>query len=125
MGSNTIMVVDDEKKVLSVIERVLRKEDYDIHCVTSATQALDSIEEIKPQVILSDRRMPHMEGLDLLTRAKERHPKCYCVLMTGYPYIPESVQHALQKGNIDLFIKKPIDNEALLSKIREVFEDRQ
>ena len=125
MGSNTIMVVDDEKKVLSVIERVLRKEDYDIHCVTSATKALDSIEEIKPQVILSDRRMPHMEGLDLLTRVKERHPGCYCVLMTGYPYIPESVQHALQKGNIDLFIKKPIDNEALLSKIREVFEDRQ
>ena len=87
--------------------------------------AQQSDEEIKPQVILSDRRMPHMEGLDLLTRVKERHPGCYCVLMTGYPYIPESVQHALQKGNIDLFIKKPIDNEALLSKIREVFEDRQ
>jgi DNA-binding NtrC family response regulator len=125
MGSNTIMIVDDEKKVLNVIERVLRKEDYDIHCVTSATNALDSIEEIKPQVILSDRRMPHMEGLDLLTRVKERHPSCYCVLMTGYPYIPESVQHALQKGNIDLVIKKPIDNDALITKIREAFKNRQ
>lgn len=122
MGSNTIMVVDDEKKVLRMIERVLRKEDYDIHCIASATEALNSIEEIKPQVILSDRRMPHMEGLDLLIRVKERHPKCYCVLMTGYPYIPESVQHALQKGNIDLVIKKPIDNDALVAKIREVLE---
>jgi len=125
MGSNTIMIVDDEKSVLRVMERVLGKENYDIHCVTSATEALDSIQEIKPQVILSDRRMPHMEGLDLLIRVKEKHPNCYCVLMTGYPYIPESVQHALHEGNIDLFIKKPIDNEALLSKIREVFEDRQ
>ena len=125
MGSNTIMIVDDEKKVLRLLERVLGKENYDIHCVTSATEALDSIQEIKPQVILSDRRMPHMEGLDLLTRVKEKHPKCYCVLMTGYPYIPENVQHALQQGKIDLFIKKPIDNEALVSKIREVFEDGQ
>lgn len=125
MDNNTIMIVDDEKKVLRVMKRVLGKENYDIHCVTSAIEALESIQEINPHVILSDRRMPHMEGLDLLTRVKEKHPKCYCVLMTGYPYIPESVHHALQKGKIDLFIKKPINIEALLAKIREVFEHRQ
>lgn len=124
MEPNTLLIVDDEKKVLKAIERVLRKKDYDIHSFLSPIKALESIENIKPQVIISDRRMPHMDGLDFLTRVKEKYPECYCILMTGYSYVPESVKNALQEDRIDFFIKKPIDDNALMDLIEKAFADR-
>lgn len=122
--NNTLLIVDDEKKSLRAIERVLRKKDYNIYCMASPIKALDSIEDIKPHVVLSDRRMPHMDGLVLLTRIKEKHPECYCILMTGYSFIPESVQNALQKGRINLVIQKTIDEDALAHIIEKAFKDR-
>lgn len=124
MKPKTLLIVDDEKKVLRALERVFRKENYKIHCIASPTKALDLIEEINPQVVLSDRRMPHMDGLDFLTRVKEKHPQCHCILMTGDPHIPESINSALGKGRIDLFVEKTIDNEALADIIEKAFEKR-
>jgi DNA-binding NtrC family response regulator len=120
--NNTLLIVDDEKNVLRSIKRVFKKEGYHIHCIASAVEAFNSIDDINPHVILSDRRMPHMDGLDLLTRIKEKHPECYCVLMTGFPYIPESVQNALQQGHINLVVRKPFDDGAITQIIEKAFE---
>jgi len=114
--SFVIYIVDDESKDLKAIERLLQKEDYVLKMFTSPIEALTDLENEKPHLIISDRKMPHMDGTDFLKRAKEKYPDCPCMLISGSP-ISTTEENALSQGVIVRFLPKPLDIELFLSEI--------
>ena len=120
--SVSILVVDDEPDVVDLFKRRFRKElrrgDYVMYFAESGEDALAQLKgEIEPEImlILSDINMPGMNGLELLTRAKETWPDLPVAMITAYGD-DESRRRALEAGASD-FLVKPLDFEELKAKI--------
>lgn len=107
-----ILCVDDEHAVLSSLRRVFHREDYRIMTALSGTEALTILESQPIDVLITDMRMSHMHGDELLSLVVERWPAIQRILLTGY-----SDRAAIQavESKADLFCKldKPWDDEQL------------
>jgi response regulator RpfG family c-di-GMP phosphodiesterase len=90
--------------------------NFDITLTASGEEGLDLFEEIRPEVIISDQHMPGLEGVDVLKQIKRIDPHTCRILITGYSRI-ESVQEAIQKGIIDLYMQKPWDSQKFIEAI--------
>jgi len=101
-----ILFVDDEKNLLEGYKRNLRKE-YEVSIATSGKEALKMISENLPfSVIISDMRMPEMDGVEFLSKVKEIRPDTTRMLLTGYADV-ESAINVINEGNIFRFLTKP------------------
>ena len=82
----SVLIVDDEEKVVFFLRESLEElgRDFTIGTAKSAEEALEKIETHPYDLVISDLRMPGIDGLQLLERVKERHPKTRFVLMTAY-----------------------------------------
>ncbi|MFH2066567.1 MAG: response regulator [Pseudomonadota bacterium] len=116
-----IFIVDDDPKDLKSIERMLQQEDFILKTFISPIEALAEIEKVKAHLIISDRKMPHMDGTDFLKRVKEKYPDCYCILISGSP-ISTTEENALAQGKIEHFFPKPLDAELFLSRIKQLLK---
>lgn len=110
-----ILAVDDEKCVLSSLGRIFRGDDYEFIPFNSPVKALEALDTIKPHIIISDKRMPHIEGVDFLTRAREILHCSFRILLTSF----ETAGGQLT-GNVDCVIYKPWNSEQLLDMIRSM-----
>lgn len=104
-----IVIVDDEEYILKTCQRILMGQPYKCITFTSPEKALDSILEIKPAVIVSDQRMPEMDGVTFLQRSSTLLPDSVRIIITGYADIHAAI-NAINKGNVFRFIKKPWDD---------------
>lgn len=101
-----ILFVDDEPNVLAGYARQLRK-TYTVETAPGGAEALDLLDARGPfAVVVSDMRMPGMDGAAFLARARERHPDLIRVLLTGYADIPSAID-AVNQGGIFRFLTKP------------------
>jgi CheY-like chemotaxis protein len=101
-----VLCVDDEPRVLEGLRLHLRK-DYDVHCAVSGPEALQKLRELKQvAVIVSDMRMPGMDGATLLHQVMQHFPAVTRILLTGEPGRDAAVS-AVNKGNIFRFLTKP------------------
>jgi len=101
-----VLCVDDEPRVLEGLRLHLRKE-YDVHCAVSGPEALQKLRELKQvAVIVSDMRMPGMDGATLLHQVMQQFPSVTRILLTGDPGRDAAVS-AVNKGNIFRFLTKP------------------
>ncbi len=107
-----ILIVDDELVVIKSCERILAPEGYDVSGVTSASDALGEIQNGNFDLIITDLKMPGMDGLELIRRVKEKNPSAGIVVITGYPS-QESIKDALEYGIID-YLPKPFSPQLLL-----------
>jgi len=83
--SLTLLVVDDEVELLGEIVRFLQRRGHQVHAAPSFAAGMDLIDcTISPDVLITDVRMPGGSGLDLARRARERHPDCRVIVMTGH-----------------------------------------
>ena len=103
-----ILLVDDEPEVVHALSRVLRKE-YHISKAFSAEQALELLREQPIDLILSDIRMPHVDGIELLTQIKSLYPGISRVLLSGYADMEQS-QAAISNHIAEIILAKPWDN---------------
>ena len=104
--SNKILFVDDEDKVLNGIERQL-SDDFDIETATSGQEGLERIADSGPfAVVVSDMRMPGMNGVEFLSQVRERSPDTTRMLLTGYADLQTSMA-AINDGHIFRFLTKP------------------
>ena len=78
-----LLLVDDEENILRSLKRILRKEPYDIRTATSGEDALALLNEQKFDLVISDARMPGMDGPTLLAEIKKTWPWCIRILLTG------------------------------------------
>src|SRR5262249_22173915 len=104
-------VIDDEVNAATALETLLREDGYEVAQANDARTGLQLIEKTDPDVVLSDLRMPGMDGLELLAKVKEMRADTMVVLMTAYGTVRTAVQ-AMKLGAED-YLGKPIDVEEL------------
>lgn len=115
-NNNTVLFVDDELGVLNALERALFVEDYRCVFASSGMEALKIMEEEAVSVIVSDMRMPGMDGLKLLKVVKEKYPDVVKIVLSGYAQISQ-VLSTVNQVDIFKFILKPWDTELELKPI--------
>ncbi|UCG80622.1 MAG: sigma-54-dependent Fis family transcriptional regulator [Desulfobacterales bacterium] len=113
----TILIVDDEKNYLVVLSAFLSGEGYETVTADNAQRALETVETTDLDLVLTDMKMPSMDGIELLRRIKEKNPELPVVMMTAYGTVEKAVE-AMQLGAFN-FVLKPFQNEALIQIIRK------
>lgn len=113
----TILLVDDEVRILSALQRTLRREGYDLLAIDSPTQALAILEAQSVDLIVSDHKMPTMSGLQFLARVAQERPQIVRILLTGWTEAvpPED----LTAAGIRAILPKPWDDAELKALLRE------
>ncbi len=119
---STVLVVDDEKNYLVVLEDLLEEEGYDVLTAGSGTEALDILERHAVDAVLSDIKMPGMSGIDLLDGIQDVDPDLPVILMTAYAEVDQAVD-AMKKGALD-HIQKPFDNSEIKRVVSRAVEKR-
>jgi DNA-binding NtrC family response regulator len=115
-GAPTLLLVDDEARILSALRRALRREGYEILAAETAAQALHLLDDHAVDAIVSDHKMPGMTGLQLLAEAAARRPRAARLLITGWTEkIPRG---ELERLGVCALIPKPWDDEALKETLR-------
>jgi response regulator RpfG family c-di-GMP phosphodiesterase len=111
-----VLFVDDEENILHSIKRELRKR-FDIHTAGSGNDALDILKKDGPfAVIVSDMRMPQMDGIQLLSAVKDQYPETVRLMLTGNAD-QETAIEAVNKGQIFRFLNKPCPTSTLVLSI--------
>jgi len=110
MDQRKVLFVDDETNVLSAIRRAVIDEDYTAFFAGSASEALDIMEKHEFSVIVTDMRMPVMDGLALLKIVKEKYPRTVRVVLSGYTQLSQMLA-TINQGEIFKFITKPWTTE--------------
>ena len=120
----TLLLVDDEPSVLSALRRLFRPEGYRTIQATSGAEAIVLLGAEKIDLIISDMRMPEMDGAELLEKVRKRWPHITRILLTGYADINSTIA-AINNGEIHRYIAKPWDDQALILLVREALSRRE
>ncbi len=113
----TILVVDDEKNYLVVLEALLSDEGYEVLTTPDPLEALNIINRVDLDLVITDMKMPKMDGIVLLEKIKQIDSNMPVIMMTAYGTIEKAVE-AMKKGALD-YITKPFENEELKLNIRK------
>jgi response regulator RpfG family c-di-GMP phosphodiesterase len=115
--AHTLLIVDDEPRVLASLKEVLERQGYNVVTSTDARRALDLLEQQTFAAVISDHLMPEMTGMDFLVECQRIQPLASRVLVTALLSLPTLVE-AINKGEIYRFIAKPWLREELAATIR-------
>jgi DNA-binding NtrC family response regulator len=121
MKKPTILIVDDEKNSREGLARALQR-TYDIALAEDGRKALQMLDEQPIDVVISDIRMPGLDGLALLQRAMARSPQPICIMLTAYGSIELAVE-AMRRGAYD-FLTKPINLDRLEIVLKRALDAR-
>ena len=119
----TILVADDEELARRSLSELLQEEGYQVHEAADGTTALQLLDEIDFDLILSDITMPGADGIAVLKKVRETHPQTMVMLMTAYASV-DTVVEALRLGAQD-YLLKPLLLEDVLNKVRRLLEYKQ
>jgi signal transduction histidine kinase/HPt (histidine-containing phosphotransfer) domain-containing protein len=119
-----ILLVDDEPRILSALQRLLRREGYRILTADSGASALSILDEESVNIILSDLRMPGMDGFAFLGAVQDRGLEAARVLMSGNADL-KLVIDGVNEGRFSQFIEKPWVDDALRISLRKLIEAQQ
>lgn len=117
----TLLCIDDESNILRTLQRLFHRKPYKVLIADSAKSALKIIEDTPVDVIVSDMRMPEMDGATLLQKVANSHPHIYRIVLSGFADFEATVA-AINLGKINRFINKPWNNEELINSVEEGLE---
>src|SRR5512139_2365588 len=113
----TVLVVDDERNILVTLSRALSMEGHVVETATGGREALEKLAAAPIDAVVMDVRMPDLDGLEVLRRAREARPDLPVVIMSGHGSI-ETVRQAFRLGAFD-YLEKPItEKEKLVAAVR-------
>ena len=115
-----VLIVDDETFIRQILARIVTREGYKVRQACDGQDALDRLSEASCDIVISDIKMPNMDGIALLSEIKSRHPEISVILITAYAG-EYSAQDALRAG-ADSFIAKPFKNVEIAETLREVLQ---
>jgi two-component system NtrC family response regulator len=108
---NSILIVDDERNYLLVLEALLSEEGYQVITAEDARKGLELLQENDLDVVITDMKMPGMDGMEFMERIRLRQPDLPVIMMTAFGSVEKAVE-AMRKGAFD-YILKPFKNEEL------------
>lgn len=114
----SVLVVDDESFIRQILSRIVGREGYQVHQATDGKDALISLRDTPCQIVISDIKMPNMDGIELLSEIRARHEHVSVILITAYAG-EYSAEAALSAG-ADAFITKPFKNVEIAETLRKV-----
>ncbi len=120
----SLLIVDDEVNILRSMRRLFKQAGYEVFTAESGRDALVVLEQESVQVVLSDFRMPQMNGGELLDNIKQQYPHIISLILSGYADF-DSVLAVMNKGSAFKFLTKPWDNKELLESIDSAFVEYQ
>jgi len=125
MNRRTVLFVDDQKEILSALQRVFKEEEYEKIYVTSTQEAFEFMKTGTVDVLVSDMMMPDMNGLEFLRLVKEQYPETVRIILSGISEVVTIIQ-AINEGDIYKYITKPwrVNGEAK-QIIRDALEYRE
>ena len=111
-----VLLIDDEQSIIETLSILLKKEGFEVLSALSGTEGIERFGEDRPDVVLTDVRMPKVSGVDVLEAIRERDPTTPVVLMTAQA----SLQSAIQAVNLGAthYVQKPFSNEQLVTILR-------
>jgi DNA-binding NtrC family response regulator len=115
-----ILVVDDEENVQTLFKWILGKEGYEVECASNGEEALGRLETQWFDMVISDLKMPGMDGFEFVKRAKRSNPSIPCVLLTAFGTI-ESAVAAIKEGAYD-YLTKPANTEQIKLVVKRGLE---
>lgn len=121
MPEAKILIVDDEENILNALSRLFRREDYQIFTADSGEEGLNVLDQNKVDLIISDLKMPSMNGIEFFARAKEKNPDALRIMLTGHADL-KSVLDAIDRGEVYRFLLKPWNNEELKVAVKQALE---
>lgn len=116
-----VLLVDDEESILNSLRRLLRGQPYDVLLATSGARALELMAQRPVDLVMSDARMPNMDGATLLAQVRQLYPATTRIMLTGYAD-PSAIIKAINEGQIDRYISKPWNDEEMLLILRQALE---
>jgi response regulator RpfG family c-di-GMP phosphodiesterase len=117
----TILCVDDEASILRSLQRLFHRKAYRVLIAQSAEQALLIMQNESVNLIISDMRMPKIDGAQLLQQVSQKHPDIFRIILSGYADF-ESTVDAINLGKIHRFVNKPWNNNELVNIVEEGLE---
>jgi len=116
-----LLTVDDEPNILKSLRRTLRRCDIDVTVANSGKAALEIMADQQFDVIMTDMRMPQMNGAEFLTEAYRQQPDSKRILLTGYADFKSTVE-AINHGGVTTYLSKPWDDNHLIQVIEEAVQ---
>ena len=117
-----IIIIDDEPKMGKILTRVLAREGHEVLAFVHPAEALEALAQQPADLVLTDLKMPDMDGLELMRRARQLVPGLDVIMMTAYASAETAVK-AMKEGAFDYLIK-PFPNEELIMIVARVAETR-
>jgi len=119
-----ILFVDDEVNVLNALRRLFHSEHYVSYFASSGAEGLRILQQYAVDIVISDMRMPEMNGAEFLAQVVMKWPETTRILLTGYADMQSTID-AVNKGRIYHYCNKPWDDEALKLLVRNVLEQKR
>jgi two-component system response regulator HydG len=123
VSKGRILVVDDEANARNALAEILKEEGYSVETAADGFKALARVAEFDPDVVLSDLKMPGMDGVELLRKLREQDAEFAVVLMTAFGAVETAVS-AMREGAAD-YLTKPLNTEELLVVMERALERRR
>lgn len=120
MASRSVLIVDDEQSMCDFLRILLEREGFDVEVELQGKKALERLEKKRFDIIITDVRMPVMDGLEILDRVRKIDPTMAVIMMTAYG-TKETAIRALNNG-ASFFIEKPFKKRELMEYVRRVLE---
>ncbi|HEX8948321.1 MAG TPA: endopeptidase La [Dissulfurispiraceae bacterium] len=121
-GKPRVLVADDEEITRKNLAHILSKEDYTVVCAADGRDALGKLETGEFDVVITDLKMPRVDGMEVLSKIRLLHPDAKVVIITGYATVPSAVE-AIQKGAFH-YIAKPFKLDEVRATVRQALEKK-
>src|SRR5215212_10471294 len=123
MSRGKVYVIDDDEAMRDSLDFLLGSAGFDVAMFESAHQFLDAVSNIDVGCVLSDVRMPGIDGIELLKRLKATHGAFPVLIMTGHGDVPLAVE-AMKLGAVD-FLEKPFEDDRLIGMIESAIREAE
>lgn len=120
MKQISVLLVDDEEEFVTTLAERLELREIAVSVATDSEEAIRIVDSERPEVVVTDVKMPGMGGLDLLRLIKARHPRIQVILLTGYGSTRDGIK-GMRLGAFD-YMMKPVKIEELIEKLWRAFE---
>ncbi len=122
--TGTLLIVDDEPNVIKSLRRLMVDSNHTIITAESGADGLKAFEDNEIDLVISDYRMPGMNGVEFLSKVREKYPATIRIVLSGYADVTAVVE-AINDGHVYKFISKPWNDQELLTTILRAFEQQQ